>query len=138
MATSTSIEKDLLELERKYWQAIKDGDAEAAARLSDDPCVVTGAQGVGELSRQQLKGMMAGSKWKLEAFEISNVIVRAVTDDVATVAYKVHEQLTFDGKPLTLDAADTSTWVRRNGSWVCAVHTESIAGDPFGRDRGKT
>jgi hypothetical protein len=22
------------------------------------------------------------------------------------------------------------------GQWVCAVHTEAIAGDPFGRDRG--
>jgi hypothetical protein len=28
-----------------------------------------------------------------------------------------------------------STWVRRNGGWVCALHTESILGDPFGRDK---
>jgi len=63
------------------------------------------------------------------------VIARAVTDDVAVVAYKVREQLTVDGKPLTLDAADASTWVRRDGRWLCALHTESIAGDPFGRDR---
>jgi hypothetical protein len=25
--------------------------------------------------------------------------------------------------------------VRRNGQWVCALHTESMLGDPFGRDR---
>jgi hypothetical protein len=47
----------------------------------------------------------------------------------------VREQLTVDGNPLTLEAADASTWVRRDGRWVCALHTESIAGDPFGRDR---
>ena len=51
------------------------------------------------------------------------------------MAYQVHEELTVEGKPLTLDAADASTWVRRDGTWRCALHTESIAGDPFGRDR---
>ena len=25
--------------------------------------------------------------------------------------------------------------MRRNGKWLCALHTESVAGDPFGRDR---
>lgn len=134
MAT-TAIEKEVLELEQKYWQAIQDGDAEATARLSDDPCLVTGAQGVGQLSRQQLKGMFAGATWKLDGFEISNASVRAVTDDVVAVAYKVRERLTVDGKPLTIDASDSSVWVRRGGAWVCAVHTEAIAGDPFGRDR---
>jgi ketosteroid isomerase-like protein len=133
---TTAIEKEVLELERKYWQAIKDGDVEVLARLSDDPCVVTGAQGVGQISREVLKGMFAGATWKLEGFEISNAIVRAVTDDVVAVAYKIHERLTVDGKPLTIDASDSSVWVRRGGAWVCAVHTEAIAGDPFGRDRG--
>jgi hypothetical protein len=61
--------------------------------------------------------------------------VRLLQDDVAVVAYEVHEELTVDGKPVTLDAADSSTWVRRNGRWLCALHTEAIAGDPFGRDR---
>ena len=38
---------------------------------------------------------------------------------------------------MALDAADSSTWVRRDGRWLCAMHTEAIAGDPFGRDRGR-
>jgi len=50
----------------------------------------------------------------------------------------VHEELTVEGKPVTLDAADASTWVRRDGRWVCALHTESLRGDPFGRDRSRT
>jgi hypothetical protein len=53
----------------------------------------------------------------------------------AVLAYKVREALTVDGKPVTFEAADASTWVRRDGQWVCALHTESLAGDPFGRDR---
>lgn len=31
------------------------------------------------------------------------------------------------------EAFDSSVWVHRIGHWVCAVHTESLAGDPFGR-----
>lgn len=58
--------------------------------------------------------------------------------DVAVLAYKVHEHLTVDGQPVSVDAADSSTWVRRDGRWVCALHSESIVGDPFGRDRRDT
>ncbi len=56
-------------------------------------------------------------------------------DDVAIVAYKVRESLTVAGKSMMLEAAAASTWIRNDGRWVCVLHTESIAGDPFGRDR---
>ncbi len=128
---------ELLALEHQYWQAIKDGDAALSARLSDDPCVVTGSQGVGRIDRATLEGMFAGAAWKLTGFEITSPIVEFLTDDVAVVAYRVHEDLLVEGQPLALDASDSSTWVRRNGEWVCAVHTEAITGDPFGRDRGR-
>lgn len=136
MANETT-DTELLALEHQYWQAIKDGDAALSARLSDDPCVVTGSQGVGRIDRATLEGMFASAAWKLTGFEITSPIVELLTDDVAVVAYRVHEDLLVDGQPLTLDASDSSTWVRRNGEWVCAVHTEAIAGDPFGRDRGR-
>ena len=55
--------------------------------------------------------------------------------DVALVAYKVHEELTVEGELLTLESAESSVWVRREGGWRCAMHSESILGDPFGRDR---
>ena len=136
MANETT-DEELLALEHQYWQAIKDGDAALSARLSDDPCVVTGSQGVGRIDYVTLEGMFAGATWKLTGFEITSPIVALLTDDVAVVAYRVHEDLLVDGQPLALDASDSSTWVRRNGEWVCAVHTEAIAGDPFGRDRAR-
>jgi hypothetical protein len=54
---------------------------------------------------------------------------------VTLLAYEVHEEPTVDGRLVELDAAETSTWIRRNGHWACALHSESIEGDPFGRDR---
>jgi len=134
--TTTTIEKELVDLENQYWQAIKDKDVDAAMALTDSSCIVAGASGVASIDRKAFAGMLNSSVWTLNEFElIGDVQVRALTDDVAIVAYKVKEQLTVEGKPLTFEAADASTWVRRDGRWVCALHTEAIAGDPFGRDR---
>jgi hypothetical protein len=132
----TTVEKEFLELERRYWQALQDGDDDTALKLSDDPCIVAGPQGVASLDRNMMEGMLKNADWKLNKFEIDpDVKVKKLGDDVAVLAYKVREQLTVDGKPVTLEAAEASTWVRKNGGWVCALHTEAVTGDPFGRDR---
>jgi uncharacterized protein (TIGR02246 family) len=130
------VEKELMELERRYWQAIKDKDVEAAMALSDESCMVTGAQGVGRIDRQAMGQMLKAAKYTLTAFDVrGDMQVRMLGDDVAIVAYLIHEDLIVDGQPVSLDAADSSTWVRRDGRWLCALHTEALAGDPFGRDR---
>jgi uncharacterized protein (TIGR02246 family) len=134
MATR-NIEQQLVELEKEYWQAVKDKDADTALRLTDDFCIVTGAQGVGHMDKQKLAGMMKGAPYTLNAFELQDIEVRLLSDDVAILAYKVREELTVEDKPVKLEASDASTWVRRDGRWRCALHTESIAGDQFGRDR---
>jgi ketosteroid isomerase-like protein len=132
---TTTVEQELVELEKGYWQAIKDRNADAAMALSDDPCIVTDAQGIARIDRQTRANMMKAASYTLHDFELTKVQAHLLRDDVAVVAYKVHEQLTVDGTPLQLDAADASIWVRRDGRWLCALHTESIAGDPFGRDK---
>lgn len=58
-----------------------------------------------------------------------------LNDDFAFVAYQVHEELTVEGQRVSFDAADSSVWVRRGAQWKCAMHTESLLGDPYGRDR---
>jgi uncharacterized protein (TIGR02246 family) len=132
---STTVEQELVELETQYWQAIKDNDPDAAMRLTDASCILTGAQGVSRVERQALAGMMRAPTYTLHDFQLDDVQVQLLRDDVAVVAYKVRERLTVEGKPLALDAAEASVWVRRDRRWVCALHTESIAGDPFGRDK---
>lgn len=136
--TNAQTKRELLGLERSYWQALKDQDVEAAVALTDHTCIVTGPQGVTRLTRDNLASMMKSANYKLNRFELGDdAEIELLGDDVAVLAYKVHEDLTVDGKPVKLDAADSSTWVRRDGEWLCALHTEALAGDPFGRDRGK-
>ena len=131
-----AVEQELIALERSFWQAIKDHDVEAALRLTDDPCILAGPQGVSSIGKDEFRQMMKDERYTLDDFQIADdVQVRTLSSDVAVLAYKVHEKLSLEGEPVTVDAAEASTWVRRNGSWVCSLHTESILGDPFGRDR---
>jgi hypothetical protein len=127
------LKQELLKRERRYWNAIREKNAQDAARLSDDPCLVIGAQGVGELSRKELSGMLSKAPYELRSFSLEDVRFRRLGDDVAALAYKVSEDLTVDGEQISLQAYDSSIWVKRDGDWVCVVHTESPAGDPFGR-----
>ncbi|MEP6551743.1 MAG: nuclear transport factor 2 family protein [Gemmatimonadales bacterium] len=130
-----TIEAQLIDLEKQYWQAIKDKDVQAAMRLTDEPCIVTGAQGVARITQKAFAAMLQAGGWTLHQFDFTDIEVRVLGDETAIVAYKVKEVLTVDGKPITFEAADSSTWVRREGQWVCALHTEAVLGDPFGRDR---
>ena len=133
MEIDQATRQELLNLERRYWSAVQEKDAATATALSDDPCILVGAQGVGEVSKDQLEGMFDAANYELERFDIEDVHVRKLSDGVVALAYKVSESLVVDGQDVTLEAFESSVWVRRNGEWVCSLHTESLAGDPFGR-----
>jgi len=134
-----SIERELLTLEQRYWQSMKDKDNGAASRLTDYPCIVAGASGVMKVDEAAFSKMLEGGEWTIKNFSLGDdVKVRRLTDDVAIIAYKVRENLTVDGEPVTMEAADASVWVRRDGDWRCALHTEAVTGDPYGRDRRPT
>ena len=84
-----------------------------------------------------MQKMTKEGKWELKQFSFDDKTrqVRFISDDVAIVGYTVNEQIVVEGKSLQFDAHDSSVWVRRDGEWRCALHTESPAGDPFGRDK---
>ncbi len=133
MEQHEALKQELLKKEKQYWNAIRENDAQVAARLSDDPCIVVGAQGVGELSRSALSKMMGEATYELREFSLEDVHFRRLGSDVVALAYKVREDLTVKGENVKLEAFDSSVWMRRDGEWVCVMHTESLAGDPFGR-----
>ena len=130
-----TIEQEMRSLENLYWNAIQAKDEAAAMRLSDEQCVVVGAQGVGAIDREKLGQMLKAASYELTHFEFDakKFQVRKLTDDVVVVAYQVREDLVVDGRPESLTAYDASVWVKRDEKWKCALHTESLKGDPFGR-----
>ena len=133
MRLEEKTKRELLALEEQYWNAMKDRDSATATSLSDDPCVVVGAQGVGEIDRKTMASMLEDAPWELKRFALEDVHFQPVSDDVVVLAYKVKEDLIVDGEEIELEAFDSSVWALRDGDWVCVAHTESPAGDPFGR-----
>ncbi len=134
MTTSTK-ERELIETEQRFWDSMRNKDGATAAALTDDGSIIVGAQGVSKIDRKSMEKMTAEGPWELKEFSFDDKTrqVRFLTDDIAIVAYTVSEELVYEGKPLHLDAHDSSVWVRRDGAWRCALHTETPAGDPFGR-----
>ena len=138
MSPSTNAhEQELMEVERRFWNAIKEKDASTASELTDDQCVVVGAQGVSTIDAKTMGQMTTEGTWELEQFSFDDEArrIRFLTDDIAIIAYPVEERLVVDGATLRIEANDSSVWIRRDGQWRCALHTESLAGDPFGRDK---
>ncbi|MEO6525527.1 MAG: nuclear transport factor 2 family protein [Gemmatimonadaceae bacterium] len=138
MATMTDTRmRELLDVERRFWTSMQEKDGATASAMTDDGCIIVGAQGVSAIDAKSMAKMTAEGPWELKkyAFDEQHLQVRFLTDDIAVVAYPVTEDIVVDGKPLSFTAHDSSVWVRRGGEWKCALHTESLAGDPFGRDK---
>ena len=60
----------------------------------------------------------------------NKVQVRQVGPDTAVIAYNVQSTLAKEGQSRTIDAVDTSTWIKRGDKWVCAMHTETELSGP--------
>jgi ketosteroid isomerase-like protein len=134
--TASRIDAEILDLERRYWEAMQARDVRTAVSLTEFPCLIAGASGVRSVDQPSYENMMTGASWRIHEFEIEDgAEVRQLTDDVAVIVYRVREEMTVDGKPVTLRAADSSVWVRRDDGWRCAAHTEAVAGDAFGRSQ---
>ena len=130
-------EQELMEVERRFWNAMQEKDADTASELTDEQCVIVGAQGVSAIDAKTMAKLTSEGTWELEqySFDEQKRQIRFLTDDIAIVAYPVRERVIVDGQTLPVVANDSSVWVRRDGQWRCALHTESLLGDPFGRDR---
>jgi hypothetical protein len=134
--TTTRIDGEILALERRYWEAMRARDVRTAVALTDFPCLIAGASGVRSVDQPTYEKMMTGASWRIHEFEIEGgAEVRQLSEDVAVIVYRVREEMTVEGKPVTLRAADSSVWVRRENGWRCAAHTEAVAGDAFGREQ---
>jgi hypothetical protein len=135
MTMSDHDRDEIIALENRFWQSMIDKNVDEATALLAPACVVTGAQGVAAIDRKTFSKMMREGQWDLREFSLEDTQVVFPDENVAIIGYKVSEHLHVDGRPLDLQAADTSTWIKQDGAWLCASHTEAILGDPFGRDR---
>ena len=84
MATTQTNEERIFNLEKQFWQAIKDKDIAAAKRLTDFPCILGGPQGVDRVDEAAFTAMMSDARYTLDDFDLGrDAKVRMLGDDVA-------------------------------------------------------
>lgn len=127
--------KVIIDLENGFWGTMKTRDVAKALSMMAETCIVTGAQGVAALQKDSFAKMMSEGKWELVDYSFSDIHVLFPNPATAVIGYKVTEDIIIEGKQLKFTAADASVWVQEKDIWLCVLHTESIAGDPFGRDK---
>ena len=111
-------QNDILGLEKKYWDAMKNNDVEAAVKLTKFPCVLTSAKGVQRIEENEYRKMMSSMKGDTyKGIEIENPQVDILGKDTALISYSIKH----DGMKML----DVSTWVRENDKWTCAFHSET-------------
>ena len=118
--------REIVDLERTFWQSMVDKDADLAMTMIADECLITGPMGTMRSDPDDYKRMTEQGDWDLKKFEFSDIEVIFPQDETAIIAYKVHQTGTMKGGPMDLNCADSTTWVRDGDDWKCALHTETI------------
>lgn len=118
--------REIVALEKSYWDAMQKKDGKGAAALSGKTSLVTGSQGVMKIAKSKMGKMTESGEWTLESYSFSDVQVSTPAPDVAIIAYTVTQNVKMKGKPQTMRAADSSTWIRGAKGWECHAHSETM------------
>lgn len=114
------MENEILNLEKKYWAAMAGQDYETVKSLTNFPCIVAGKKGVRLVDEPAFRNMFQqGASKKLTVKGITGEQIQK-GEDHAMIAYVIE----LDYEASVMKCVCTSTWLKQNGNWVCAMHTE--------------
>ncbi len=115
---NVSIERDILGLEHRFWQTMKDGDVDGAVALTRFPCTVAGPEGVSRVEEPQFREMMRSHKaGEFKGVEIIDPKVDVLSDDTALITYSTEIN--------SMKLINVSTWVYDGQRWKCSFHSEN-------------
>jgi hypothetical protein len=111
-------QSQIIELEQKFWQAMREEDIETAVSLSRFPCLLSGPKGSKLIVEDEFRQLMQGHDGKtFEGVELKNTLVEILNEETAVITYEYD----LNGKTFL----DASTWVNEKGNWVCGFHSET-------------
>lgn len=123
----TDATRDIEQLEQAFWKSLVDRDVDIATGLLAPQALMVSSHGAMRFDPPQYAKMLQDPKHGLVKYTLSDIEVLFPTEDVAIATYKANQTMTMDGKELTQDVVDSSTWVKLGGAWKCVAHTESEA-----------
>lgn len=123
---NTSGQRSRIEgLERAFWDSMVAGKPEVATGMLTEPAVMVSGHGAMKFDHAAYARMARDDRYKLVDYDITHMDVVFPRDDVAIATYQVDQKMEMQGQAQRMAMYDTSTWVKVDGKWLCAMHTES-------------
>ena len=119
--------KDLIKLEKRFWQSMVDEDTDTALSMLHEPSLMVSSHGAMQFDHAQYRQMAEHGDMVIKSFELSDMNVVFPTDESAVLTYRVKQSLAERGKSkqISQDMADSSVWMHKDGKWLCVMHTET-------------
>lgn len=127
MGTSSQ-RTEIESLERAFWQSLVDDQPEVAAGMLTSTALMVSANGAMSFDPPTYEKMAADPKYRLLDYRFSDMDVLFPSDDVAIATYRAWQKYAKGDEIIEEDVVDSSTWLKLDGKWRCAAHTEARAG----------
>lgn len=117
----------LIDLETKFWQSMVDHKTDVALQLLCEPALMVSAHGAMKFDHAGYRQMADNGPMVVNSFQLSDMQVVFPNNSTAVLSYRVKQGIAPRGKgaPTEEQMHDTSTWVKTDQGWRCAMHTET-------------
>lgn len=118
---------ELIDLENRFWQSLVEEDTDTSVSMLDEPSMMVSSHGAMQFDRAKFREMAEQGCMVVKSYELSDVQVAFPTDTTAVVTYRVRQSMAERGKSAEIqqEMADSSVWTKKNGQWLCSMHTET-------------
>jgi len=117
----------LVDLETKFWQSMVDHETDVALDLLCEPALMVSSHGAMKFDHAGYRQMADHGSMVVNSFEFSDMDVVFPNEATAILSYRVKQGVAprDKGKTTQQEMNDTSTWIKTDKGWRCAMHTET-------------
>lgn len=119
--------EEILNLEKKFWDCMRNHDIEGAMKLTSFPCLLSSSHGARLADENDFRNSFKQHEgWKMELTDFSNDNVIFIDDRTAAISYEMTcEMISRHDETKIVRAAAQSVWVKQDSDWKCVAHSES-------------
>ena len=127
--TDRAAQEAILELERRFGEAMIRNDADAIGRLLSDDWIIIDPDG-GVIDRSRFLAVIKSGALKHEAMDSEDIRVRTYSN-TATVTAVTHTRTKYLGKEFTTHERATDVFVKKDERWQCVLtHLTTLTKKP--------
>src|SRR5438445_13612266 len=112
-------EKEILEVESKFGEAMIQNDVEAIGRILSDDWIIIDPEG-GVVDKSRFLDVIRSGALKHEAMDSEDIRVRTYPN-TATVTAVTHTRTKYLGKEFTTHERATDVFVKKDERWQCVL-----------------